>query len=103
MTACKKKGNLTHMRTAKPLISSCSLIKTFAICTLHALTLRNLQRQTEDCTLSARISRPVRVFAIAATLTYCILVDSSTAICWMSVFVILGMSGLFCHFYSIFD
>ena len=29
--------------------------------------------------------------------------DSSTVICWMSVFVILGMFGLYCHFYSIFD
>ena len=36
-------------------------------------------------------------------LTHCILVDSSTVICWMSLFVILGVSGLFCHFYSIFD
>ena len=34
---------------------------------------------------------------------YCILVYSSTIICWMSPFVILGLSGLFCHFYSIFD
>ena len=31
------------------------------------------------------------------------LVDSSTVICWTSPFVILGVSGLFCHFYSIFD
>ena len=36
-------------------------------------------------------------------LSYCILVDSSTVICWMSPFVILGVSDLFCHFYSIFD
>ena len=35
------------------------------------------------------------------TLTKCILVDSSTVICWMSPFVILGVSSLFCHFYSI--
>ena len=27
-----------------------------------------------------------------------ILVDSSTVLCWMSLFVILGMSGLFCPF-----
>ena len=33
----------------------------------------------------------------------CILVDSSTTICWMSPFVILGVFGLFCHFYSVFD
>ena len=36
-------------------------------------------------------------------LTYCILVDSSTVICWMSSFVIFGVLGLFCCFYSIFD
>ena len=32
-----------------------------------------------------------------------ILVDSSTATCWMSPFVILGVFCLFCSFYSIFD
>ena len=31
------------------------------------------------------------------------MVHSSTIICWTSPFVILGVSGLFCHFYSIFD
>ena len=36
-------------------------------------------------------------------LTHCILVDSSTVICWTSPFVILGVSDLFCCFYSIFD
>ena len=36
-------------------------------------------------------------------LTHCILVHSSTVICWLSPFVILGVSDLFCHFYSIFD
>ena len=36
-------------------------------------------------------------------LTHCILVDSSTVKCWTSPFVILGVSGLFCSFYSIFD
>ena len=29
--------------------------------------------------------------------------DSSIVICWTSPFVILGVSGLFCGFYSIFD
>ena len=29
--------------------------------------------------------------------------DSSTAVCLTSPFVILGVSGLFCRFYSIFD
>ena len=32
-------------------------------------------------------------------LTHCILVDSSTVICWKSPFIILGMSGLFYCFY----
>ena len=36
-------------------------------------------------------------------LTYCILVDSSTFIFWISPFAILGVSGLFCSFYSVFD
>ena len=29
--------------------------------------------------------------------------DSSTVICWTRPFVILGISGLCCRFYSIFD
>ena len=33
------------------------------------------------------------------SLTYCILLDSSTAICWTSPFVIFGVPGLFCHFF----
>ena len=36
-------------------------------------------------------------------LTHYVLVDSSTVICWISSLLILGLSGLFCHFYSIFD
>ena len=36
-------------------------------------------------------------------LTHGILVDSSTVICWTDRFVILGVLGLFCCFYSIFD
>ena len=36
-------------------------------------------------------------------LTQCIQVDSSTVICWKSLFIILGASGLFCHDYSIFN
>ena len=36
-------------------------------------------------------------------LTHCILVDSSTVICWTSQFDILGVPGQFCHSYSIFD
>ena len=37
------------------------------------------------------------------TLVHCIMVDASTAICWTSSFVLLGLSRLFCHIYSIFD
>ena len=36
------------------------------------------------------------------TLTYCVLEDSSTAICWTSPFVILGVSSVLCHFNAIF-
>ena len=32
---------------------------------------------------------------------HCLLMDSSTFIFWTSLFVILGVSGLFCRFYSI--
>ena len=32
-----------------------------------------------------------------------LLVESSTVIYWTSPITILGVSGLFCHFYSIFD
>ena len=36
-------------------------------------------------------------------LIHCKLVDSSIVICWTSPFVNLGVSGLFCGFYSIFE
>ena len=36
-------------------------------------------------------------------LAHCILMDSSTVICWKSPFAILRVSGLFCCLYSIFD
>ena len=36
-------------------------------------------------------------------LTCYIRVDTSTVICSMSPFVFLGVSGLFCCFYSVFD
>ena len=35
-------------------------------------------------------------------LTHYILVDPSSVICWTSLFVILGVLGLSCCFYSIF-
>ena len=44
---------------------------------------------------------PMKVYL--CILTHCIVVDSSTVICWRSPFLILGVSGLFCHIYSIFD
>ena len=37
------------------------------------------------------------------TLANCVLVDSSTVVCWSIPIAILGISGLFCRFYSIFD
>ena len=37
-----------------------------------------------------------------SALTHCILVGSSTVICWARLFVILGVLGLFSHFYTIF-
>ena len=43
------------------------------------------------------------VKAYPFTLSQCILEDSFTVMCWTGPFVILGMLGLFCHFYSIFD
>ena len=36
-------------------------------------------------------------------LTHCMLMDSSTVTYWTSPFVTLGVSGLFCHLYSIFE
>ena len=38
--------------------------------------------------------------ALPLGLTHCVLVDSSTVICWTRPFVILGVSGLFFRFYS---
>ena len=36
---------------------------------------------------------------IVQHLTYCILLDSSTVVCWVSPFVILRVLGLFCHLF----
>ena len=41
--------------------------------------------------------------ALEGILTHCLLADSSTVICWTSPFVILEMSDLFYHYYSVFD
>ena len=45
-----------------------------------------------------RIKEAVSCLSGTLSLTRCILVDSSTVICWMSPFVILGMSDVFCRF-----
>ena len=42
----------------------------------------------------------VKVTVVGRSLTHCTLMDSSTVICWMSPFFVLGVSGLFC---CIFD
>ena len=42
---------------------------------------------------------PLKIYPFA--LTHCIQVDSSGVICWTGSFVILRVSGLFDHFYSI--
>ena len=44
---------------------------------------------------------PMKVYPYS--FTYCILVDSSIVICWTNPFVISGVSGQLCRFYSIFD
>ena len=55
------------------------------------------------------MSRLILIYAVTNyysqswRLTHYILVDSSSVIGWMSPFVILGVSGLFGRFYSIFD
>ena len=43
------------------------------------------------------------MFQICHGLTHCVLVDSSTFICWMSPFAILGVSGLFFTVILFFD
>ena len=47
--------------------------------------------------------RKDRDYSYMGKLTHCILLDSSTVICWMSSFVILGVPDLFYCFYSTFD
>ena len=42
-----------------------------------------------------------RYWSAPDCLNHCILVDCSTVICWTSPFSILGVSGLFCRFYSV--
>ena len=42
-------------------------------------------------------------YPFSCILTHCILVDFSTVMCWTSPIVMLGLSGLFCCFYSVFD
>ena len=57
---------------------------------------------TDQTTPKGAICSGLHCLTHLLILTHCILVDSSTVICWMSPVVILGASGLFCHFYSIF-
>ena len=45
----------------------------------------------------------VRVVLSLIEVLHCVLVGSSTVFCWMSPYVILGVSGLFCRSHSIFD
>ena len=54
-------------------------------------------KKAGTCDLSETTSRRLCDF------NPCILVDSPTVICWRSPFIILGVSVLFCHFYSFFD
>ena len=61
------------------------------------------QHYLNDCLIEAVHSGSKCILFAKTLLTKCILVDSSTVICWMSPFVILGVTSLFCHFYSIFD
>ena len=49
------------------------------------------------------LGQALRFFNGYQNLAHNILLDSSTVICWTSPFVILGVSGLFCRFYSIFN
>ena len=53
--------------------------------------------------LRYRSSYFVQMRSTKSDLTHCILVNSSTFICWTSLNVILGVSDLFCRFYSIVD
>ena len=50
-----------------------------------------------------KIKRCTHTLEFSEKVNPCILVDSSTVICWTSPIVILGVSGLFCRFYSSFD
>ena len=59
------------------------------------------------CILEARLHQarsewPPLEMMSRRSLTRCTLVDSTTAMCWTSPFVILEVSGQFCRFYSIF-
>ena len=43
---------------------------------------------------------PYKLDESKCQLTISILLDSSTVLCWTSPFVIFGVSGVFCRFYS---
>ena len=56
-----------------------------------------------DTLLKEREEKIRASFVCSFSLNHCILVDSSNVIAGMSPFVILGVLGLFCCLYSIFD
>ena len=51
---------------------------------------------------SALFATSNQVFSLLALLTHCVLVDSPSVIYWTILYVILGLSGLFCRCISIF-
>ena len=59
----------------------------------HDRNSKSQQSSTDKCPIAKKYP-----------LTHCILVDSPTVtcLCWTSPFVILGVSDLLCHFYSVF-
>ena len=70
---------------------------------MQILPLRNYRGQSKtNITLKSK-SLGERSGPNGPLVTHCILVDFSTVICMTSPVVILGVSGLFCRFYSIFD
>ena len=58
--------------------------------------------ETDKACISLRHGGTEHLNENTFVLTHCILVDSSTPLCLTSLFIILGVSGLFCCLYSIF-
>ena len=57
-------------------------------------------KQVQSCKCRFFYYGPFPKALLPLGLTHCILADSSTVIWWTNSFVILGVSGLFCRFYS---